>query len=105
LELRIGLEADFDGVEGVALADVSDCVWQPSRDTVDSPDTQLGNAREDTSDETLPLAAVSCGDDFLAVILVDASRRELRRKLHRHESSEVPSFSTMMVKFITASLE
>jgi hypothetical protein len=44
---------------------------------IDSPNTQLRNAREDAGDETLPLAAVSCGDDFLAVILVDASRREL----------------------------
>jgi hypothetical protein len=72
---------------------------------IDSPNTQLGNAREDTGDKTFPLAAVGCGDDFLTVILVDASRRELRRKLHRHESSEVPSFSTMLVKFIMASLE
>jgi len=73
----------------------------------DSPDTQLCNAREDAGDETLPLAAVSRGDDFLAVILVDASRRELRRKLHRHESPKVPSFSTilMMVKSCMASLE
>jgi hypothetical protein len=30
LELRIGLEADFDGVEGVALADVSDCAFPQS---------------------------------------------------------------------------
>lgn len=72
---------------------------------IDSPDTQLCNSRKDTGDETLPLAAVSCGDDFLAVILVDASRRELRRELHRHESSEVPNIATMMVKFIIASLE
>jgi hypothetical protein len=60
---------------------------------IDSPDTQLCNSRKDTGDETLPLAAVSCGDDFLAVIL------------HRHESSKVPDIATMMVKFIIASLE
>ena len=72
---------------------------------VDSPNTQLRNAGENTSDETLPLAAMSCGYDFFAVILVDASRRELRRELHRHESSEVPSFSTMVVRFIMARLE
>jgi hypothetical protein len=83
LELRIGLEADFDGVEGVALAGVSDCV----------------------SPQSSEVCRDSCGDDFLAVILVDASRRELRRELHRHESSEVPDIATMMVKFIIASLE
>jgi hypothetical protein len=58
------------------------CIREHDLSEVDSPNTQLRNAREDASDETLPLAAVSCGDDFLAVILVDASRRELRRKLH-----------------------
>ena len=52
----------------------------------------------DTGDETLPLAAVSCGDDFLAVILVDASRR----KLYRHESPGVPDFSTRILKFMAS---
>ena len=105
LELRVRLEADLYGIEWMTLAGVSQnapCIEQQLRpERRCSPDTQFCYAREDTSDETLVLAAVSRAYGFLSVIFVDAGRRGF---LHRHESAMIAQRATRMMFIVSVTL-